>query len=108
MAPAEAPGQPRDAESPAPDLRRLEVYLDAEDDLRPALDLPGRQIDPLGDFLNVLVDDRVVATLRKQIDQHRYRQRFEEDRVLRVDVRPPRQLGGPDLPRTAGDTDEDR
>src|SRR5688572_1458259 len=67
--PADAPVQTRDSRLPAPDLRRLEVNLDAEDDFRPALDLARRQIDPLGNFLNVLVDDRMVAALRKQIDQ---------------------------------------
>src|SRR5688572_7194014 len=69
----------------------LEIDFDAINDLRAAPDLTGHQIDTLGDLLNMLVDRGVVAAVRKEIDQHRNRQRLVEDRVLRVHVRAPRQ-----------------
>src|SRR5687768_15839917 len=90
--------------SAATDLRRLEVDLDSKDDLRSALDLAGRQIDPLRDFPNVLVDDRMIAALGEQIDQHRDCQRLVEDRVLRVHVRASRQgVPGDDRHELAAD-----
>ena len=65
--------------SAAPDLRGLEKNLDAVDRFRAVLDLTGGQIDSFRDFLDVLVHDGMIATLREQVDQHRDGERFVED-----------------------------
>src|SRR5688572_6778116 len=77
--------------SPAAYLRRLEMNLDPVDDLRPAPDLAGPQVDALGNLQDLLVDDRVVAPLGEDVDEHRNGERLVQDGVFRVHMRPARQ-----------------
>ena len=61
--------------------------LDPVDGFGASLDGTGNEVDALGDFLNVLIDDGMEAAFGKDVDQHAQRSRIVEHRVFRVHYR---------------------
>src|SRR4051812_23678170 len=78
--------QPRSFSASA-DFRALEADLDAVNFLHAAGNRPGGEVEFVRYFDPVNVDNRVVTTLRKNVDQHGERERVIEYRIFRIDMR---------------------